>query len=135
MVKKIVCILSILFCLTSGISAERPKVGLVLAGGGAKGFAHVGVLKVLEDNGIHIDYIAGTSMGGIVGALSAYGYSAREIEKVVKEIDWASLFIDGRERDYMSYSNKTADAKYFMTVGFDRHGMKNAPGVISGQRI
>ncbi|MBO7048907.1 MAG: patatin-like phospholipase family protein [Spirochaetia bacterium] len=135
MVKKIVCILSILFCLTSGISAERPKVGLVLAGGGAKGFAHIGVLKVLEDNGIHVDYIAGTSMGGIVGALSAYGYSAREIEKVVKEIDWASLFIDGRERDYMSYSNKTADAKYFMTVGFDRKGMKNAPGVISGQKI
>ena len=135
MVKKIVCILSILFCLTSGISADRPKVDLVLAGGGAKGFAHVGVLKVLEDNGIHVDYIAGTSMGGIVGALSAYGYSAREIEKVVREIDWASLFVDGKERDYMSYSNKTSDAKYFMTVGFDKHGMKNAPGIISGQKI
>ena len=86
MVKKIICLISILFCLISGVSAERPKVGLVLAGGGAKGFAHIGVLKVLEDNGIHVDYIAGTSMGGIVGALSAYGYSAREIEKVVKEI-------------------------------------------------
>ena len=135
MVKKIICLISILFCLISGVSAERPKVGLVLAGGGAKGFAHIGVLKVLEDNGIHVDYIAGTSMGGIVGALSAYGYSAREIEKVVKEIDWASLFIDGKERDFMSYSNKTADAKYFMTIGFDRKGMKNAPGIISGQKI
>ena len=135
MAKRIICLLAILFCLISGVSAERPKVGLVLAGGGAKGFAHIGVLKVLEDNGIHIDYIAGTSMGGIVGALSAYGYSAREIEKEVKDINWAGLFLDSKNRDFMSYSNKTADDKYFLTVGFDRKGIKNPPGIISGQKI
>ena len=136
MVKKIICLLTILFCLASHISAdERPKVGLVLAGGGALGFAHIGVLKVLEDNGVHIDYIAGTSMGGIIGALSAYGYSAREIEKEVKAISWTELFFDSKNRDYMSYSNKTASAKYFMTLGFDRHGLKNSPGLITGQRI
>ena len=127
----------ILFCLASGISAaeERPKVGLVLAGGGALGFAHIGVLKVLEDNGIHVDYIAGTSMGGIIGALAAYGYSAREIEKEVSAIQWTNLFFDDKSRDYMSYSNKTASAKYFMTLGFDRHGIKNSPGIITGQKI
>lgn len=135
MVKRIICLFLVLFSLVFGLWAERPKVGLVLAGGGAKGFAHVGVLKVLEDNGIHVDYIAGTSMGGIVGALSAYGYSAREIEKEIKSINWTSLFLDSKDRDYMSYSNKTADAKYFMTLGFDRKGFKNSPGIISGQRI
>ncbi len=136
MAKKIICLFSILFCLASGISAEeRPKVGLVLAGGGALGFAHIGVLKVLEDNGIHVDYIAGTSMGGIIGALSAYGYSAREIEKEVSAIEWTNLFFDSKSRDYMSYSNKTASAKYFMTLGFDRHGIKNSPGIITGQKI
>ena len=136
MAKKIICLFTILFCLASGISAEeRPKVGLVLAGGGALGFAHIGVLKVLEDNGIHVDYIAGTSMGGIIGALSAYGYSAREIEKEVSAIEWTNLFFDSKSRDYMSYSNKTASAKYFMTLGFDRHGIKNSPGIITGQKI
>ena len=135
MVKKIVFVLAILVCLASGVSADRPKVGLVLAGGGAKGFAHIGVLKVLEDNGIHVDYIAGTSMGGIVGALSAYGYSAREIEKEVSSIDWTSLFFDTKNRDHMSYINKTAPSRYFMTLGFDRHGLKNSPGVITGQKI
>ena len=135
MVKKIIFFLSIIFCLTSGVYADRPEVGLVLAGGGAKGFAHVGVLKVLEDNGIHVDYIAGTSMGGIVGALSAYGYSAREIEKEVSGIDWGALFFDDVNRSYMSYRNKTASSKYFMTLGFDKHGLRNSPGLISGQKI
>ena len=137
MARKIICLFMILFCLASGISAaeERPKVGLVLAGGGALGFAHIGVLKVLEDNGIHVDYIAGTSMGGIIGALAAYGYSAREIEKEVSAIQWTNLFFDDKSRDYMSYSNKTASAKYFMTLGFDRHGIKNSPGIITGQKI
>lgn len=135
MAKKIIFLLSILFFLASGVYAERPKVGLVLAGGGAKGFAHVGVLKVLEDNGIHVDYIAGTSMGGIVGALSAYGYSAREIEKEISAIDWSGLFFDDKNRSYMSYRNKTAASKYFMTLGFDWHGLRNSPGLISGQKI
>ena len=136
MVKKIICLFSIIFCLSSAISAEeRPKVGLVLAGGGALGFAHIGVLKVLEDNGIHVDYIAGTSMGGIIGALAAYGYPAREIEKEVSSIKWLDLFFDNKNRDYMSYSNKTASSKYFMTLGFDRHGLKNSQGIITGQKI
>ena len=136
MVKKIICLFTVLFCLSSGISADnRPKVGLVLAGGGALGFAHIGVLKVLEDNGIHVDYIAGTSMGGIIGALSAYGYSAREIEKEVNAIDWLELFFDNKNRDFQSYTSKTADAKYFMTLGFNRHGLQMGQGIISGQRI
>src|SRR4051812_26778986 len=60
----------------------RPKVGLVLSGGGAKGFAHIGVLKVLEDAGVKIDFIGGTSMGAIIGGLYASGYNARQIDSI-----------------------------------------------------
>ena len=67
---------------------KNPKVGLSLAGGGAKGFAHVGVLKVIDSLGVKIDYISGTSMGAIVGGLYASGYSVKEIEKINKETDF-----------------------------------------------
>ena len=59
---------------------KRPKIGLVLSGGGAKGFAHIGVLNVLEDAGIKIDYIGGTSMGAVIGGLYAIGYNAKQID-------------------------------------------------------
>ncbi len=66
---------------------KRPKIGLVLSGGGAKGFAHIGVLKVLEENGIKVDYITGTSMGAVVGALYSVGYSPEEIEKIFEVVE------------------------------------------------
>ena len=69
--------------LVPSVMAERKKVGLVLGGGGAKGVAHIGVLKVLEEAGIPIDYIAGTSMGAIVGGLYSVGYTAAEIDSMV----------------------------------------------------
>ena len=69
--------------------AERPKIGLVLSGGGARGAAHVGVLKVPERHRIPIDYIAGTSMGSIVGGLYASGMSAIEIEQALMQVDWS----------------------------------------------
>src|SRR5690554_7077298 len=72
--------------ISSGVSAQehpRPKVGLVLSGGGAKGFAHIGVLKVLEEEGIQIDYIGGTSMGAIIGALYASGYTANQLDSLL----------------------------------------------------
>ena len=76
---------------------ERPKVGLVLSGGGAKGLAHIGVLKAIDRSGLHIDYIAGTSMGAIVAAMYASGYSADEIEKISRETKWMEL-INSRPR-------------------------------------
>ncbi|HMM18903.1 MAG TPA: patatin-like phospholipase family protein, partial [Petrimonas sp.] len=66
---------------------DRPKVGVVLSGGGAKGFSHIGALKVLEEAGIPVDYITGTSMGAIVGGLYAIGYDAHTIDSLVKEQD------------------------------------------------
>ena len=88
---------------------DRPKIGLVLAGGGAMGIAHVGVIKVLEEAGIPIDMIAGTSMGAIVGALYAMGYSAEELEKIVQSIDWDGLFVDDTPRQ---------ERKRFLPGGF-----------------
>ena len=73
---------------------ERPKIGLVLAGGGAKGAAHVGVIKVLEELGVPMDYIAGTSMGAIVGGLYASGLSSDELATAIISIDWNDILDD-----------------------------------------
>ncbi|HYR24516.1 MAG TPA: patatin-like phospholipase family protein, partial [Aquabacterium sp.] len=78
----------------------RPRIGLVLSGGGARGLAHVGVLKVLERERIPVDVIAGTSMGAIVGGLYASGLSAQEVEREVEKLDWNNVFasrVDRRE--------------------------------------
>ncbi len=94
---------------------KNPKVGLSLSGGGAKGFAHVGVLKVIDSLGIKIDYISGTSMGAIVGGLYASGYSAKEIEKVVMETDFYSIIANEKTRQETSFFNKSVD-KYLLTI-------------------
>ena len=82
--------------------SHRPKVGLVLSGGGAKGMAHVGVLKVLEEAGLKIDYIGGTSMGSIVGGLYAIGYDADSLQKIVLTRDWEKLLSDDISRRDLS---------------------------------
>ncbi len=73
---------------------ENIKVGLVLSGGGAKGLAHIGVLKILEEAGVRIDYIGGTSMGAIIGALYSSGYSANELDSIVTSFDYIQLMQD-----------------------------------------
>ena len=86
---------------------KNPKIGLSLAGGGAKGFSHVGVLKVLDSLGVKVDYISGTSMGAIVGGLYASGYSGKEIEKIVMDTDFYSLIRDPKSRKESSFFNKS----------------------------
>ena len=86
----------LLICYTASATdstaiKRRPKVGLVLSGGGAKGAAHIGVLKYLEEAGIPIDYIAGTSMGSIVGGMYAMGYTSEEILSIISRVDWNRL--------------------------------------------
>ena len=88
--------------------AGRPKIGLALGGGGAKGAAEVGVLKVLEEAGIHVDYIAGTSIGSIVGGLYASGYSAKELETMFQTQEWISLLTD-RKASLSNEPYKTID--------------------------
>src|SRR6187455_933366 len=75
-------------------TVKRPKIGLVLSGGGAKGFAHIGVLNVLEEAGVKIDYIGGTSMGAVIGGLYAIGYSATQIDSIFYNTDFDELLQD-----------------------------------------
>ncbi|MFC2128203.1 patatin-like phospholipase family protein, partial [Bacteroidota bacterium] len=84
---------------------QTPSVGLVLSGGGAKGFAHIGVLKVLEKSGVKIDYIGGTSMGAVVGALYASGYS-NKIDSIIRSIDFPTFLQDKFPRSQSSFFEK-----------------------------
>jgi len=115
--------------------AKRPALGLVLSGGGAKGLAHIGVLKVLEEADLRPDMIAGTSMGGIVGALYAVGYNAREIEAVVLHQDWEALLADRIPREALSFEDKQEDGKYLAVFPISRGKLSLPTGLVSGQNI
>lgn len=116
---------------------SQPKIGLVLAGGGAKGFAHVGVLNVLEEAGVKIDLIVGTSMGAIVGGLYAMGLSARELEELVLTIDWENIFVDDTPRSELTIRRKTDDAGFLAEPKLRlKDGKVRLPlGAINGQRL
>ncbi len=99
------------------IVSAREKTGLVLSGGGARGFAHVAVLEALEANQVQIDYIAGTSMGAVVGALYASGLSAAEVREKLLAVDWSSTLQDVTDRNERSFRNKSFEGRNFL--GFD----------------
>ena len=106
------------FCQDSTSVVTRPKVGLVLSGGGAKGAAHIGVLKYIEEAGIPIDYIAGTSMGSIVGGMYALGYTSDEILNIISEVDWDRLISDQVERKKISFERKSESRSQLITIPF-----------------
>lgn len=116
---------------------ERPKIGLVLSGGGARGFAHIGVLKVLEENNVPIDYIVGTSMGSIIGGLYAIGLSPEEIEKGVNGVAWEKVFNDFAYREFKTFRRKKEDFDFFNIhrIGINSGGFQLSPGLIEGQQI
>jgi len=115
--------------------SSRPKVGLVLSGGGAKGFAHVGVLKVLEEAGLKIDYIGGTSMGSIVGGLYAIGYDADSLEKIVMTRDWEKLLSDNISRRDLSIEEKPDNDRFFISFPLRERKVKLPAGLVTGQNI
>lgn len=125
-----------LLLITTTLQAERKRVGLVLSGGGAKGVAHIGVLKVLEKAGIPIDYIAGTSMGSIVGGLYAIGYDAKMLDSLVRLQDWTFLLSDKVYRYNLPFSEKETNEKYLVSVPIVGGKKIQMPsGFISGQNI
>lgn len=116
----------------------RPKIGLVLSGGGAKGVAHIGVLKVLEEAGIPIDYISGTSMGAIIGGLYAIGYNAHELDSMVRTQDWVYLLTGQVQRTFRSYQNQTQRDRYLFSVPFSNpvdSEIRLPSGIMRGQSI
>ncbi|THF48171.1 patatin [Flavobacterium supellecticarium] len=118
--KKILLLLLSL-CLIQAVQAQdkRPKVGVVLSGGGAKGLAHIGVLKVLEEAGVQVDYIGGTSMGAIIGGLYASGYSARQLDSIFREVDSDALLQDYIPRTSKSFFEKRNDEVYALSLPFN----------------
>jgi len=108
--------LGLLLAATTPAGAEREPVVLLLSGGGARGAAHVGVLKVLEEERVPVDAIVGTSMGALVGGLYAAGLSAAEIERTMLETDWGEIFRDGPDRSLESYRRKQ-DEREFLVHG------------------
>lgn len=117
---------------------ERPKIGLALSGGGARGASHVGVLKALEEMHIPIDYVAGTSMGSIIGGLYASGMTPDEIETALKTMDWAHIFSDDPPRKDRSFRRKRDDDLHLIDVkpGISGTGQLKFPtGAIQGQKF
>jgi NTE family protein len=136
-------LLTLLCCLTAicaeaadtagAASPQRKKVGIVLSGGGAKGVAHVGALKVIREAGIPIDFIAGTSMGSIVGGLSAIGYSPEQLDSIVKAQDWSFLLSDKVKRSDLTMSDRQRSDTYIVSLTFnDKLRATGTGGMIKG---
>ncbi len=126
--------LNVIFC--EDISPlEKKKLGLVLSGGGAKGFAHIGVLKVLDEEKIPVDYISGTSMGSIIGAFYAMGYSGKEIEEIILSKQWINYFNDFIERKDDLIENKSDRDKYAFSFPLKKWKLELPKGVVKGQNI
>ncbi len=115
----------------------RPSIGLVLGGGGARGVAHVGVLRVLDELRIPVDYVGGTSMGSIIAALFALGMTADEIQQQIEVVDWDDLFADTPDRSRRTYRRKEDDHAFFLPVelGFSKGTLVTNRGIIAGQKL
>jgi NTE family protein len=111
------------------------KVGLVLSGGGAKGLAHIGALKVIEESGVRIDYIGGTSMGAIIGALYASGYRAEELDSIFKTVDFNTLIQDELPRSAKTFHEKEDAERYALTLPFDHFKISFPSAISKGQNV
>ena len=118
-------------------TSPRPKIGLVLSGGGARGLAHIGVLKVLEDLRVPVDFIAATSMGAIVGGLSATGMNAGDMEKRLAAIDWTTMFSDTPPRRDLDIRRKDEDERYPipLELGYRDGRIRFSKGAIEGGNL
>jgi NTE family protein len=113
---------------------RHPKIGLVLSGGGAKGFAHVGALKVIEETGIPVDYITGTSIGSIVGGLYALGYDATTLENVIGHQNWEALLSNESRRAFLPAITKEEQARYLLSLPMKSNKISIPEGVLNGQK-
>lgn len=138
------CFFALLLCITgfsSSIQAQsdsalaNPKLGFALAGGGAKGLAHIGVLQVLEENGIMPDYITGTSMGSIVGGLYSMGYTPEEMIGLTENMDWNYYFKDAYPRNYLPIEERNKADRYQLSFAIENNKLVIPKGLIEGRKI
>ncbi len=115
--------------------ARAQKVGVALSGGAARGLAHIGVLRVLEEAGVPVDVITGTSMGSVVGGLYAVGYTAAQLDTIVTTEDWYRLLTDPVDRRDLAVDRKFTEDHYLLTLPIHRSGIKLPKSVVPGQRI
>lgn len=114
---------------------QRPKVALVLSGGGVKGAAHVGLLKAVEEAGLPVDLVVGTSMGAIVGGLYAMGYSPEQLDSLFRSQDWRFILSDKAERSNLSIGEREKSGRYLLSVPFSRSGKSDIGGFLRGQNL
>ncbi len=126
-----------LISLTPKAPAKIEHIGLVLGGGGARGAAHVGVLKVLEREHVKIDFIAGNSMGAIVGGLYAAGYKAKDVERILSSTNWEDILNDSPNREIQPMERKIDSFGLLdgVQLGIDANGLKLPRGLIQGQKL
>ena len=126
---------TISFAQTQDSTSTRPKIGLVLSGGGAKGFAHIGVLKVLEEVGIRPDIITGTSMGSIMGSLYAVGYSVEDLTEINNTVNWDQLLTDKEVLQKVAIEDKDETHKYLFEIPIKEKKIGLPSGMIEGQHL
>ncbi len=114
---------------------DHPKIGVVLSGGGAKGIAHVGILKAMEEEGIRPDFIVGTSMGSIIGGLYAIGYSTDQLDSIVRQIDWDVALSSNIPYNYISFEEKEYYTRFLATLYFKDGKLSIPSGMIEGQML
>ncbi len=136
----IATLFTLLYCLIPSYTSaqdnpSRPKIGLALSGGGAKGLAHIGVLKILEENGIRPDYITGTSMGAIIGGLYAIGYTTDQLEEMAYSLEWASYFSDKVPEYYRPIEDKLSPAQYQLSFPLHQGKPELPKGLIGGAKL
>ena len=141
MIKKIAIVIACIMTISvSNVEARiledslshRPKVGVVLCGGGAKGFAQIRILKAMDEAGIPIDYIAGTSIGSIIGALYAIGYDPDMIEKLVREQDWNQIIYDKIPTVYLPVEKKIETRQYLASFPITNGKIKVKSSMVDG---
>lgn len=117
------------------VHAQRPKIGVTLSGGGAKGLAHIGILKAIDSAGLEVDYVTGTSMGAIIGGLYAAGYSADSIEKIARSTDWDMLLSNSASLRSLSMNEKDEYSKYAVELPWENKGFRLPSGVIESEEL
>jgi NTE family protein len=117
------------------LPAPRPKIGVTLSGGGAKGLAHIGILKAIDSAGLKVDYITGTSMGSILGSLYAIGYTADSIEKITRSIDWDLLLSNSVSLRSIFMEEKDEYSKYVVELPWQSNNFRLPSGLLQGQEL
>lgn len=136
----LICILWLLFSSLSASSQNsnhtgRPRVGVVLSGGGAKGAAHIGVLRAIEEYRIPIDYIVGTSAGAALGALYSIGYTVDQLEHIVKTADWDALMTDRSPQNTLSPVQRERNARFILNIPLSRRAKPELEGFVKGRNL